>query len=49
MTDYLLINYIQPDAGHAQAEIKTNGLKNFMLDFVSAADGLYYIGVCQKA
>lgn len=46
--DYLLVNYLQPDAGHAQADIRTKGARNFIFDFACAVDGLYYIGVCQK-
>ena len=45
--DYILVNYLQPEAGHAQAEIKTRGATNFLLDFACAFEGLYYIGICQ--
>jgi hypothetical protein len=46
--DYLLVNYLQPDSGQAQAEVRTKGATNFMFDFACAVDGLYYIGICQK-
>ena len=46
--DYLLVNYLQPDAGHSQAEVKSKGARNFIFDFACAVDGLYYIGICQK-
>lgn len=46
--DYFLVNYLQPEAGHAQAEIRTKGERNFLFDFACAKDGLYYLGICQK-
>ncbi len=44
--DYILVNYLQPEAGHAQAEIKSKGSTNFLIDFACAFEGLYYIGIC---
>ena len=46
--DYVLVNYIQPEAGHAIVDLKTNGSSSLVIDFKAMVEGLYYVGIVQK-